>query len=285
MLLNPKHHILLLTRPVCRNSRLCIRMQPTSLSLLSRRIVWVIQSMSISVPSLPERVYHLVGAPTIENFKHILHVGGIQNCDLTPQDVEIAEKFFGPDVSELKGKSTRRKPKIVKYDVIAVPRELKQRLLELAIDIMFICSIPMLTAIDRTIKFRSLVILNSRKTPDLYEGLDDVLCLYNGRGFYISRILCDGELQPLMKDVQDNMDITFNFAPAGEHVPEAEQNNRTIQERFRTQFHRLPYKAIPANMIKTLAMHVTHQLNLWTSTSIAKFLLVLMSKPMMSQAH
>jgi hypothetical protein len=88
-----------------------------------------------------------VGAPTIENFKHILHVGGIRNCDLTPQDVEIAEKIFGPDVSTLKGKSTRRKPKIVRYDVIAVPRELKQRLLELAIDIMFICSIPMLTAI------------------------------------------------------------------------------------------------------------------------------------------
>jgi hypothetical protein len=158
---------------------------------------------------LAQRVYHLVGAPTIENFKHILCVGGIQNCDLTPQDVEIAEKIFGPDVSELKGKSTRRKPKIVKYDVIAVPCELKQRLLELAIDIMFICSIPMLTTIDRTIKFRSLVILNSRKAPDLYEGLDDVLRLYNGRGFYISRILCDRELKPLiMKDVQDNMDIT-----------------------------------------------------------------------------
>jgi hypothetical protein len=104
-----------------------------------------------------------VGAPTIENFKHILRVGGIQNCDLTPQDVEIAEKIFGPDVSTLKGKSTRRKPKIVKYDVIAVPRELKQRLLELAIDIMFICSIPMLTAIDRTIKFRRVTKIESPK--------------------------------------------------------------------------------------------------------------------------
>jgi hypothetical protein len=37
----------------------------------------------------------------------------------------------------------------------------------------------------------------------------------------------------------------------------------TIQECFCTQFHRLPYKAIPANMIKMLAMHVTHQLNLF----------------------
>jgi hypothetical protein len=64
--------------------------------------------------------------------------------------------------------------------------------------------------------------LKSRKAPALYEGLDNVLRLYNGHGFYISRILCDGELQPLMEDVQDNMDITFNFAPAGEHVPEAE---------------------------------------------------------------
>jgi hypothetical protein len=63
MLLNPKHHILLLTRPVCRNSRLCIRMQPTSLSLLSRRIVWVIQSMSIS------RFITSEGVPTL----HLYH--------------------------------------------------------------------------------------------------------------------------------------------------------------------------------------------------------------------
>jgi hypothetical protein len=46
--------------------------------------------------------------------------------------------------------------------------------------------------------FHSLVILNSRKAKDLYKGLDVVLHLYNGRGFFISRILCDGEFEPLM---------------------------------------------------------------------------------------
>jgi phosphorylcholine metabolism protein LicD len=143
--------------------------------------------------------------------------------------VEIAEKIFGPDVSELKGKSTRRKPKIVKYDVIAIPHELKQRLLELAIDIMFNNSIPMLTTIDKTIKFRSLIILNFRKAKDLYKGLDVVLRLYNGCSFIISRILCDGEFEPLMEDVKDkNMDVTLNFTAAGEHVPGAECNNKTI---------------------------------------------------------
>jgi hypothetical protein len=56
---------------------------------------------------------------------------------------------------------------------------------------------------------------------------------------------------PLTLHQLENMSLKLN------------RNNRTIQECFRTQFHRLPYKAIPANMIKTLAMHVTHQLNLF----------------------
>ena len=38
----------------------------------------------------------------------------IKNCPVTVEDVSIAEKIFGPDVSSLKGKSTRRKPKPVR---------------------------------------------------------------------------------------------------------------------------------------------------------------------------
>ena len=38
------------------------------------------------------------------------------------EDIEIAENIFGPDVSTLKWKTTRQRPKAVVDDFIEVPR-------------------------------------------------------------------------------------------------------------------------------------------------------------------
>ena len=53
----------------------------------------------------------------------------------------------------------------------------------------------------------------------------------------------------------------MNYTNAGDHVPEAERNNRVLQERVRTAYHRLPYKAIPKTMLKHLTMISAEQLN------------------------
>jgi hypothetical protein len=55
----------------------------------------------------------------------------------------------------------------------------------------------------------------------------------------------------------------MNFTNAQDHVPEAERNNRTIKERIRAAYHRLPYKAIPRIMINYLAMIQANKLNLF----------------------
>ena len=72
---------------------------------------------------------------------------------------------------------------------------------------------------------------------------------YNKGGFFIQLIHCDGEYKQLIEPVQDKLNATMNFANPGDHVPEAERNNRTIKERIRAAFHRLPYKAMPRVMI------------------------------------
>jgi hypothetical protein len=64
-----------------------------------------------------------------------------------------------------------------------------------------------------------------------------------------------------MDEVNNNMEM--NYTSKGEHVPEAERNNRTIGERVRANYHNLPYKAIPRIMLKYLLMVSTHQLNLF----------------------
>jgi hypothetical protein len=57
------------------------------------------------------KLYHIVGTPTMNNLKPLLLMNVIQNCPVAVEDVNISEKIFGPDMSSLKGKSTRRKPK------------------------------------------------------------------------------------------------------------------------------------------------------------------------------
>ena len=53
-----------------------------------------------------------------------------------------------------------------------------------------------------------------------------------------------------MEPVSDEMAIEMNYATTDEHIPEAERNNCTIQERIRTTYHHLPYAAITKMMLR-----------------------------------
>jgi hypothetical protein len=55
--------------------------------------------------------------------------------------------------------------------------------------------------------------------------------------------------------------IKVNYATANEHVPRAERNNRTVQERVRAAYHRLPYDDLPRTMVKYLVMELAKKLN------------------------
>jgi hypothetical protein len=103
------------------------------------------------------RLYHIVGTPTVKNFKPLLRMNTIKNCPATTEDINIAEKIFGKDISSLKGKSTRRKPKPVRQDLIEIPKELidKHHNIELCMDTMYVNECGILTAIDQTIKFHN----------------------------------------------------------------------------------------------------------------------------------
>ena len=130
-------------------------------------------------------------------------------------------------------------------------------------DIMYVNGMPMLTGIDRSIRFRCLVPLDNRTAPELYKRLDVILRHYNDGGYNIRSIHCDQEFKPIMDEVKDELDIKMNYAVTDEHVPEAERNNRTIAERIRATYHNLPYKTMPKLMLRYLAMVSTHQLNLF----------------------
>ena len=103
-------------------------------------------------------------------FKALLRLNIIQNCPVTVEDVTITDKIYGSAVSSLKAKSMRWKPKSVKKDTIEIPKELiaKNPDIDLCIDTMFVNECGMLTAIDKTIKFMSLVPMKTKQNKEYY---------------------------------------------------------------------------------------------------------------------
>jgi hypothetical protein len=185
------------------------------------------------------RLYHTVGTPTMNKFKLLLWINVIQNCPVTVEDVNISEKIFGPDMSSLKGKSTRRKPKPVRSDLIEIPKEIitKHKDIDLCVDRMDVKECVMLAAIDQTIKFRSLIPMKTKQHNEYYRALDQIIRHYNQAGFVMRMIHCNGEFCGMMEKVEDDLDVDVNFTNAHDHVPEAERNNQTINAFHIRQSH------------------------------------------------
>ena len=97
-----------------------------------------------------ELLYSL-GYPSINNMKAIIRMNAIKNNPVTTEDVDIAQKIFGPNIATLKGKTTRCTPVPIIEDRIKIPRELitTQYAITLCIDDMKVNDIGFLTTTPR----------------------------------------------------------------------------------------------------------------------------------------
>ena len=110
-------------------------------------------------------LYHVIGYPSVRDFKHIIQTNQLKNCPVTVEYINNSEKIFGPDVYALKGKSTRKKPKVVVNDYVEIPRELIEahQGVEICADIIFIDKVPMLVTLSKNIRFITLARIHSRQ--------------------------------------------------------------------------------------------------------------------------
>ena len=212
-------------------------------------------------------MYHAIGTPSIKDFKAIIRMNAIENNPVTTQDIDLAEKIFGPDIGALKGKSTRCSPIPVVDDEIDIPRELirSQRDITLCIDGMKVNGIWFLTTISRNLYYRTAHYIQQQTSECYKTTLMEVVRIYNRAGMRVSRIHADNEFRAVIDPIRDDLDLDVNYANPQDHVPEAERNNRTIKERIRATYHRLPYHTLTRTMVKTLVTESAKQIKLFPS--------------------
>ena len=93
------------------------------------------------------RLQGMVGNPTDKEFKGMVREKLItKNCPVTVQDVENANRIFGPDLANLRGKTIRTKPEHVHIEYVQIPRDFVElhKYVTLVADVMFVNGLPFL---------------------------------------------------------------------------------------------------------------------------------------------
>jgi hypothetical protein len=166
-----------------------------------------------------------MGTPTVDDLKAMIHMNLIKNNVVTADDVKLATKAYGPDVGNIKGKTTRSKPTPVTSNIVEIPDELLeiQQDPTLSMDGLTVNSLKFLSTISHDLYYRTVQYV-AKPVASIYKVcMDKLLVLYKRGGFTISKIHCNNEFRKVMDPLLARQDppITMNYAAAQEHVPRA----------------------------------------------------------------
>jgi hypothetical protein len=99
------------------------------------------------------RLQGMIGNPTEKELEGMVREKLIANCPVTVKDIRNANRIFGPDLANLRGKTTRKKPEHVRVDYVEIPRDLvdMHKYVTLVADVMFVNGLPFLVTSSRGI--------------------------------------------------------------------------------------------------------------------------------------
>jgi len=109
------------------------------------------------------RLQGMIGNPTEKELAEMVHEKLIANYPVTMQDVHNANRIFGPDLANLKGKTTRKKPEHVRVNYLEIPQDLvdMHKYVTLVADVMFVNGLPFLVTSSRGISLVTIEYLPS----------------------------------------------------------------------------------------------------------------------------
>ena len=165
----------------------------------------------------------MVRRPSDKDLIKILKTSSLPNCPVTPRDVIIANKLFGPDVGALKGKTTRRGPPIVDSPVSVDTTSILEhyRVVTLCVDLMYVNKVPLLVTLSCNIKFGMMEAVADRKETTLLKCIKEVISLYQKAGFKVTVALMDGEFVPLCGGLAE-LRFRLNETSRDEHLSDIE---------------------------------------------------------------
>ena len=173
----------------------------------------------------------MIRRPSDKDLIKILKTSSLPNCPVTPRDVIIANKVFGPDVGALKGKTTRRGPPIVDSPVSVDTTSILEHYEEntLCVDLMYVNKVPLLVTLSRNIKLGTMEAVADWKEAMLLKCIKGVITLYQKAGFRVTIALMDGEFVPLRGGLA-GLGICLNETSRDKHVRDIERYIRTVKE-------------------------------------------------------
>ena len=94
---------------------------------------------------------------------NVEHYGPTRNFPITPQAVTISNTIFGPDISALRGKTTRKSSDPVVTDYVEIPHRILDLNKEVTLEayVMFLNGIGLFVRTSYKIKFTTLDYLPS----------------------------------------------------------------------------------------------------------------------------
>jgi hypothetical protein len=97
------------------------------------------------------RLQGMVGNPTECKFAGMVHEKLIANCPITVCNDDNANRIFGPDLANLRGKTTRTKPEHVRVNYVKIPQDFVKlhKHVMLVADVMFVNGLPFLVTSSR----------------------------------------------------------------------------------------------------------------------------------------
>ena len=174
------------------------------------------------------------------------------DANVTPEDLLITNKIFGPNLAGLKGRSTRPPSKPVNPSMEPISPSIlaNNSRVQVAIDIMFINKCRFLVSYNKVLKYGTLHRLLDAKQLSLERCLKEIDKIYQRRGFRITHLLADNQFQCL-QDCAVSLHTLLTIVPSDGHVHEIERFIRLIKERCRGLYNTTPFKGVPIPNVMT----------------------------------
>ncbi len=139
----------------------------------------------------------MIANPTEKEFAGMVCERLLTNCPVTVCNVDNANRIFGPDLANLRGKTIGTKPDRVRVEYVQIPWDFVQlhKYVMSVADVMFVNGLPFLVTSSRGLSLVTIEHLPSRTAKRLAQTLERVFRIYGTARFVVQTAMMDMEVE------------------------------------------------------------------------------------------